>query len=156
MNLQKFKEFVETVDYINRLNEDSAAPYFIVIRERQAKVYVGFRYIDFSNVIGIIAVGRKLWKNGPYTNTSGTLLAMADSQCNIVDRLKISDKWSIVDVDFVKYRGSYYDCFKPIVKLANNVTREELDIASTLEEGWAEVFPDIFDQLFKMLDANSI
>lgn len=151
MDLAKLKIFQDLVNCMCKINQDTASPTFIILYNDRINVMKGFRFKNLSDCIGILAIGTKKWRNGPFKNESAILLAMADNQYGIVEEIEVSDKWVLSDLDFEEYRSSYYDCFKPILKLRNKITNETKEIRPKEEGGWDADFPDIFNQLFALV-----
>jgi len=153
MDISNLEDFQRIISYSNRLNESNDTPFFIYIFNGYIRMVKGFRVQNLNDCIGIAVIGRKNWRNGQYINASATLLALADQNYTVKYDIEVGNGFQLFDIGFETYKSSYYDKFKPFLKLEKKTTHEIIELHLDEEHGWDNDFPTLFEKMFSLVEA---
>lgn len=145
MNIQKFKEFVETVDYIKQLNNVSNLKFVYIKKDRFAIFRDFLSPSDVVGISGILFIEKYYTQYGKNTNSHGRYIGMCDSNLDFISELYINESWYLVNMRFENGPG-WYDDLMPIACLKNKNTQKELEIKVEWES-WETLFPKLFKKI---------
>lgn len=130
MNVEKFKRFKEEIQTMSQFNGPGDCEFLIIKKEKNEVKYANaLSFMDLYDIRYLVVLCTRSWKQLGYTNHSLMLLGMFNSYFDVVKKIPCNNG-AVVNVEFTKYRGSYYDEYKPkliIEDSCGNLTEVELE-----------------------------
>lgn len=147
MNIEKYKQFKDIVQTTNQLNSSKKAVTFLILKNNELYIKRSLSLYDLNNVKYIIAIGTCPWNNGPYHNESATILGMFNEEFSLIEEIPLSNGYSISEIKFTVYTGSYYNEFKPTFIIRNGDSTQQVVLEKEEENGWDSDFHTLFKKV---------
>lgn len=145
MNLQKFKELINTVDYIKKVNDIKDLRFVYIKKDRSAIYREVLSPSDIVDISGVLFVEEYYTHYGTNINSHGRYIGMCDSNLEFISELYINEMWYLVNMRFVN-GGGWYNDLTPIAYLKNKNTQQELEIKVEWES-WETLFTKLFKKI---------
>ncbi len=143
--LRNFRDELETMKAINNCVDYNDV--FLFFKGSDFKFSDRMNYQDMKEADYIAVISARRWSCMSYTNRSEMLLGMFGDHFQNISKIPLVNGCNLVNIKFNRYKGSYYNEYKPtFVVEKGDKESVELTIDTEEEKGYPEDYYKLYQE----------